>query len=149
MSKICCLLLSIFVDTTIDLMQQLVNLSQLAHCLFYIYRRSKKIGYRFMRKDLYMDIQSTIQDAFICAATFRAEGSNKPIFLYQLGTDQLENLFSTVRTITHSATCDYLESNERLRMAYQIEDVFSRRPELRPDNRLSFKKNIKNTVDHS
>lgn len=59
-----------------------------------------------------MDIQSPIQDAFICAAKYRAKNSNENLYLYQLGTDQLENLFSVIRTITHSSTCDFLELND-------------------------------------
>lgn len=55
-----------------------------------------------------MDIKSTIQDAFISTARYIKSLDN----LYQLGTDQLENLFYKIRTITHSSTCDYLELNE-------------------------------------
>jgi hypothetical protein len=96
-----------------------------------------------------MDIQSTIQDAFISPATFRKDNSQNPLYLYQLGTDELENLFSSIRTITHSQTCDYLELSERIKMAYDIEDVYTRRPELRPSNRLTAKSKQKSTLDHS
>lgn len=61
--------LSFFAFTNLSLEKQLVDLATLAHYLFYIYRRNKTA---FMTKDLYMDIQSTIQDAFICAATFKS-----------------------------------------------------------------------------
>jgi hypothetical protein len=148
-SILCQLFLSIFTNTSIDLSTQLINLSQLSHSLFVIYRRSKLNGFRFMRKDLYMDIQSTVQDAFISAATFRIDRSENPLFIYQLGTDQLENLFSSIRTITHSQTCDSLELNDRLKMSYDIEDVYSRRPELRPTNKLTNKSKSTYTLDHS
>ncbi len=61
--------LSFFAFTTISLENQLVDLASLAHYLFYIFRRNKT---SFITKDLYMDIQSTIQDAFICASTFKS-----------------------------------------------------------------------------
>ncbi len=92
-STLCQLFLTLFVDTTIDLSQQLINLAQLAHCLFYVYRRSKLNSFHFMRKDLYMDIQSIIQDAFISCAIFRKRHSDKQLYLFQLGTDQLETYF--------------------------------------------------------
>jgi hypothetical protein len=69
--------------------------------------------------------------------------------LYQLGTDQLENLFSVIRTITHSSTCDFLELNDRLKMAYQVEQVYNDRPDWRPNNRLSTKTKITTILDHS
>ena len=96
-----------------------------------------------------MDIQSTIQDAFISSAKYRSIKSLDNLYLYQLGTDQLVNLFSTIRTITHSSTCDFLELNERLKMAYQIEQVYNDRPEWRPDSRLSTQTNLATTLDHS
>jgi len=102
-----------------------------------------------MRKDLYMDIQSIIQDAFISCAIFRKRHSDKQLYLFQLGTDQLENLFSTLRTINHSFTCDFLEMNERLKMAYDVENVYAKRPDLRPTSRLTAQMKIKSTLDHS
>jgi len=49
--------------------------------------------------------------------------------LYQLGTDQLELLFSTLRTINHSPNCDFLELNDRLVITEQVENVYTRHPE--------------------
>jgi hypothetical protein len=49
-----------------SLEKQLVDLAALAHYLLFIFRRHKTY---FMTKDLYCDIQTTIQDAFICAST--------------------------------------------------------------------------------
>lgn len=44
---------------------------------------------------------------------------------------------------------DYLELFERIRMAYQAEDVYAKRFELRPENRLTAKIKIVATLDHS
>ena len=67
------------------------------------------------------------------------------MLLYQLGTDQLEIFFGTIRTITHSDNCDYLELTERCKMAFQIEKVYSKNPNLRKESRIS----SKTTEDHS
>jgi hypothetical protein len=61
------LLLSVFVDTKINLLDQLVNLSQLGFILLCIYRNH---GSSFISKNLYLDMQSTVQDAYISAAWF-------------------------------------------------------------------------------
>ena len=51
------------------------------------------------------------------------------LYLYQLGTDQLENLFSVIRTITHARNCDSLELCQRLSHAESIELIFNKNPE--------------------
>jgi hypothetical protein len=75
-SIICDLFLVFFQDVKISLMDQLVKLAQLSHVLLYVFVKSKKEKFHFLKKDLYMYIQSTIQDAFICAAKYRAKNSN-------------------------------------------------------------------------
>ena len=83
------LLLTIFCDTKINLIEQLVNLSKLSFILIVIFR---KHGRAFMTKMLYLDIQSTIQDSYIIAAWFKKKAqSDTDLLLFQLGTDQLEN----------------------------------------------------------
>jgi len=68
------------------------------------------------------------------------------LLLYQLGSDQLERLFYTIRTITHFANFDFLELVERIIMAFQIEMVYANNPNLRRDSRLS---SDKSTLDYS
>ena len=50
------------------------------------------------------------------------------MFLYQLGTDQLERLFSLIRTITHARNCDSLEICHRLSHAGSIELILQKHP---------------------
>ena len=114
------LLCSIFYETKISLIDQLIKLSQLAHIMLVVFRRHRT---QFITNNLYTDIQSTIQDAFVSAAIFHENSSNSNLYLFMRGTDQLENLYSTVRTITHAKNCDFLELTERLIMALQIEKV--------------------------
>ena len=59
------LILSIFINTTINLADQLHNLAILSHFLLFIYRRNKT---NFLSNTLYLDIQMIVQDAFVCAA---------------------------------------------------------------------------------
>ena len=138
------LFLSLFTKLDINLIDQLLNMSHLSHLLLYIFRRHKS---KFITKNLYCDLQSTIQDAFVVAAKFIEINSKADLLLYQLGTDQLEILFGTIRTLTHSSNCDFLELIERCKMAFQIESVYIKEPNLRKASRLS--SNTKTADDHS
>ena len=134
-------LLNIFVTPTINLFDQLIQLAYCAHLLFFIYRKWKK---HFMTKDLYHDIQSTIQDAFIAAHKCQCLNPDLNVYLHLLGTDKLENVFSDIRTMTHSSSCDYLELIQRFKLALQIEKVYAKHPEWRSSSRIS-----STTTDHS
>lgn len=124
-------LINLFMDSTIDLNTQLHQLSKLAHLMLIIYRRQRT---KFITNALYNDIQSIVQDAFISAVE---NNPDNKLYLYQLGTDQLEQLFSSVRTITHAKNCDLLELQDRLKMSSQIENVYAERPGWRKTSRLS------------
>jgi hypothetical protein len=141
LSLISNLLLSVFVLPTINLLDQLTSLALLAHLLLYIYRKHKT---NFMTNDLYSDIQSTIQSVFITVAKFQSKNSDQSLYLYQLGTDQLEGFFSTIRTLTHSKNCNFLELKQRMVVALQIEKVYIDNPMWRNSSRVSA-----TTNDHS
>ena len=108
------LLLSIFRDTTLNLLDQLVRLSELGFILLIIYRQ---LGTDFMTNALYLDIQSTIQDAFVVASRFKVKGTDGSLLLYMLGTDLLELLFCSVRTTNHASNCDFLELNDKIKVS--------------------------------
>ena len=97
-----------------------------------------------MTNDLYSDIQSTIQSVFITVAKFQSKNSDQSLYLYQLGTDQLECFFSTIRTLTHSKNCNFLELKQRMVIALQIEKVYIDNPMWRKSSRVSA-----TTNDHS
>ena len=94
------LILSFFAFKSLNLSDQLVKLATLSDYLFYVFRRNKN---SFMTKDVYMDIQSTIQYAFIYL-----KGSITA-FSFTLGTDPLKLIFRSIRTLTHATNCDLLE----------------------------------------
>lgn len=65
------LLLSIFINLDINLIDQLLNLAHLSHLLLFIFRRHST---KFLTNNLYSDIQSTIADAFVVTAKFQLKG---------------------------------------------------------------------------
>jgi hypothetical protein len=85
-------LLNIFTNVRISLHEQLSSLA-----------RNKS---EFLTYALYNDLQFTIQDAFWVVYQFQKHANDfteeYKVFLFQLGTDQLESLFGIFRTQTHS-----------------------------------------------
>ena len=84
--KVCYLLLGTIANVRSNLCDQLTDLAQLSYMLFIIYR---KHGTAFMTNDLYCDLQSTVQDSYICAAIAQKRGFDGKMLLYLLGTDQV------------------------------------------------------------
>ena len=82
----------------------------------------------------------TIQDSFWSAFLFQKKSQKFndgfKLFLYQLGTDQLEALFGVIRTQTHASNCSLYELYQRVNMCLQIEQVYAEHPEWRQGNRL-------------
>jgi hypothetical protein len=96
-------LLNIFTNVRISSHEQLSSLARLSFLLFFIQRRNKS---EFLTYALYNDLQFTIQDAFWVVYQFQKHANDfseeYKVFLFQLGTDQLESLFGIFRTQTHS-----------------------------------------------
>ena len=134
------LLLSLFAQPCICLVVQLTNMSNLSHLLLIIYRKKQT---QFLTNDLYNDIQSTIQDAYFSTAKIIDFISDARVYLYQLGTDQLEASFSNVRTQTHSRNCDFLELIDRLGIARQIDLVYENNESWKSQSRLETRANTK------
>ena len=65
------LFLSLFTKLDINLIDQLMNMSYLSHLLLFIFRRHKT---KFLTNNLYCDLQSTINDAFVVAAKYQDKG---------------------------------------------------------------------------
>ena len=101
----------------INLLDQLVNVAKCSHLMLHIYHNNRS---KFMSKGSYKDIQSTIQNCFLVVKLFNIKDPTKKVYLYQkLGTDELESLFGTFRTLTHSKNSDFLElkiTNDVIRM---------------------------------
>jgi plasmid maintenance system killer protein len=82
------------VNPKINLLDQLVNVAKCSRLMLHIYRNNRS---KFMSKDSYKDIQSTIQNCFLVVKLFNIKYPTKKVYLYQLGTDELESLFGTLR----------------------------------------------------
>ena len=71
--------------------------------------------------------------------------SDRPLHLYRLGTDQLEQMFGNIRTLTHSRNFYVVELIDRFKSASIIETVYIKNPHLQAKSRL----NGVTTTDHS
>ena len=95
----------------------------IAHCNHQYQAR----GTSFIFAQLYHDLQRMVQAPFYICAVYKARGGGK-LHLYQLGTDQLEMNFNSVRTITHARNCDCLELCQRLQHAEVINSIVAKHP---------------------
>lgn len=96
-----------------------------------------------MTAQLYHDTQATIRASFHCVALAREHCCAQPMFLWQIGTDGLENLFAVARTLTHAGNFDAKEFGDRLSAAVSLEEIYSKRPEWK---RVSWRLN--ESLDH-
>ncbi|CAM9391324.1 unnamed protein product, partial [Hapterophycus canaliculatus] len=103
--------------------QLLAGLSCMAHLAFILYRQNRN---EFIPGQLYHDLQATIRCVFIVIAQAQVICPSLLIYLFQLGTDNVETLFAILRTMTHSRTFSYKELCERLAHASQVDEVWSR-----------------------
>ena len=117
-------IICIFSSPKINLCDQLMRLSTLAHILYHQYR---EYGTKFMPGQLYHDLQRMVQASYYSCVVLKLRGGGN-MYLYQLGTDQLENTFGTVRIITHSRNCDVLELSHRLQHSAEINEIIEKHP---------------------
>jgi len=131
-------ILIVFTGLNMSLHEQLSSLACLSFLLFFIQCRNNT---SFFTNALYSDIQMTIQNHFWVTHLFQKHFEDfdtvYQLFLYQLGTDQLELFFSSLRTQTHSRNFSLFELLQRIFLIIQIEKVYERHPEWRQGNRLS------------
>ena len=78
-----------------------------------------------------------IKCAFFITVRMQQEFPDQPLYLFQLGTDRLEGLFSVLRTLTHNSNFDMLQCGERLSHATQISQLYQKHPDWKcPSKRL-------------
>ena len=117
-------ILCIFSSPKMSLREQLTKLSTLAHIL---HHQFKEFGTKFIPGQLYHDLQRMVQGAYFSCVLLKIRGGGK-MYMYQLGTDQVENVFGTVRVITHSRNCDVLELSHRLQHGEEINQIIAKHP---------------------
>ena len=71
----------------------------------------------------------------------------KPLFIYQLGSDEVERLFACVRCLSHDSHCDCLQVKERLQISRNLGAIYARHPELA--SHQSYRLSVSRGLDHS
>ena len=102
LSVLCNGVLSLFARPNISIHESLGQLSAMAHMLLFLFGNND-IN---LPTVLYHDLQSTVQNAYFISAKYKIHCPDMPLYLYQVGSDQLEQLFSSVRTQNHDRWCD-------------------------------------------
>ncbi|KAF9496436.1 hypothetical protein BDN71DRAFT_1389588, partial [Pleurotus eryngii] len=133
-----------FILPDLSLSAQLIWLSKCAHLLFALHRLH---GTSFMSNALYADLQSVVKTVVFCIAKQKELDDTQPFYLYQIGTDRLEQLFGEVRTANHDPNVDAKQLGERLASALAMSGIFMDHPEWkRTQCRLSY--NNSEGADH-
>ena len=78
---------------------------------------------------LYHDIQSTVQNLVFTAAKYKVYFPTKKLFVYQTGSDQIEQQFNCVRTQNHDRNCDAFQLENRLQRAAILDQVLNKNPD--------------------
>ncbi|KAJ7824429.1 hypothetical protein B0H13DRAFT_1658509, partial [Mycena leptocephala] len=118
--------LEAFLSQEMTLSQRLESLSKFAHMAFVFYRLH---GSSFLSNQLYGDLQALVKSAFFCVARQQELDPEQAFYLYQLGSDRLEELFAEVRTESHDSNFDALQLSERLSSAADAQGIFDEHPE--------------------
>eukprot|EP00918_Siedleckia_nematoides_P066030 GHVU01143623.1.p2 GENE.GHVU01143623.1~~GHVU01143623.1.p2 ORF type:complete len:329 (-),score=52.53 GHVU01143623.1:1173-2159(-) len=112
-------------STTLDLSQQLVELSSLAHLFYYLFAL-KRI--KFVSGPLYHDVQSYVKAAFVLTARGKLEVDDYSMYLMLLGSDLQEELHALLRTLLHSSNFSTLQLQSNITIVSQINDIFAKHP---------------------
>ena len=114
LSVLCNGVLSLFARPNISIHESLGQLSAMAHMLLFLFGNND-IN---LPTVLYHDLQSTVQNAYFISAKYKIHCPDMPLYLYQVGSDQLEQLFSSVRTQNHDRGCDIYQLECRILESY-------------------------------
>ncbi|KAJ7253987.1 hypothetical protein C8J57DRAFT_1076553 [Mycena rebaudengoi] len=118
--------LEAFVNPDLSLSEQLTSLSKFGHIAFVLYRLH---GSSFLSNQLYGDLQALVKAAFFCVAQQQNLDPEQAFYLYQLGSDRLEEMFAETRTESHDSNFDALQLSERLSSAVDSVGIFEEHPE--------------------
>ncbi|KAH8922467.1 hypothetical protein BT69DRAFT_1185899, partial [Atractiella rhizophila] len=124
-----------FISMNMDLSTQLENLATAALKMLVCYRVN---GGNFLPWQLYHDFVTTVKAAFLIVARIKATNPQFRFFLFQLGTDLLEQAFGIIRTLKGGdRNFDFHQFQQRAVAACEIQHDYVLHPEWRPtDKRL-------------
>jgi hypothetical protein len=115
-----------FTDPTQSLSEQLESLAMTTHLIFVLYHNH---GTSFISGQLFHDLQAMIKNLYFCIAKQQILDPFAPFYLSHLGSDRLEILFGTIRTLIHDRNVDALQLADRLTAAFDIVEILGKYPE--------------------
>ncbi|KAJ6607976.1 hypothetical protein B0H10DRAFT_1955815 [Mycena sp. CBHHK59/15] len=118
--------LDAFIDPSFSLSHQLISLSKFAHLAFVFYRMH---GSSFLSNQLYGDLQALLKCTYFCVAQQQNLDEEQVFYLYQIGSDRLEEMFAEVRTESHDSNFDSLQLSERLSNAADSVRIWNEHPD--------------------
>ena len=118
----------------------LVKLSALQASRFICFREA---GTKFCPGPYYHDEQSTSESHQFTIAKQKLDFPDDPLYIFQSGTDRLENAHGALRTIEHSSKSDCLQVEERWENATVIESLNEKHPKWRP-----YLRRLNHSLDH-
>lgn len=135
-----------FTKIELSLSQQICSLSTYAHITVAMYLKHR-LG--FLTGALYADSLAIVKNIVICVARLQLVDSDNDVQFYIIleGTNQLETIFSDVRTQDHSRNFDVLQLSQKLSVAAAISATFERHPGLNRGHRKLALKDAEG-VDH-
>lgn len=126
-------LLNAYLDTSLSLHNQLVNLSAAAHIILALYHKDKG---NFIPVQSYFDVMCMIKNVYFCVAKAQRDNPAGRFFIVLLGTDGLEKVFGKVRTMVGNDTnADVLQLANRIDGAVQCVNILELHPEWGGDAR--------------
>jgi hypothetical protein len=118
-----------YVQVTMSLHHQLVNLSAASHLATFLYTAYSG-GKRFFPKILYDDIQIMIKNVYFCVAKTKVDHPDARFWTILLGTDRLEISFGIYRTmIGNDANADILQLANRISSVTEVSRILGEHPE--------------------
>ena len=115
-------LLAVLFDSTKGIGELLQGLSCVAYLLLILFRVN---GTGFTTSQSYHDLQATVRGMFFVVQRAKNLCSGEKMYLWQVDSGGLENLFAVVRTLNHPHNVDLKELGERLGAAVAMQRVYS------------------------
>ncbi|KAF7970084.1 hypothetical protein HWV62_25070 [Athelia sp. TMB] len=118
-----------YMQVSLSLHEQLAHLSAAAHIALALYSQFKG---DFVPIQLYFDVMSMIKNVYFCIAKTQVDNPDGKFWIIILGTDGLEKVFGTVRTMVGSDShADQLQLTNRIDGAVQCVKILEQHPEWR------------------
>ncbi|KAI9430142.1 hypothetical protein H4582DRAFT_2113926 [Lactarius indigo] len=121
-----------YVCINLDLDEQLIHLSTVAHMVFFLYRDCSAHT-QFMLTQSYVDIMIMIKNVFYCVAKAKVNNPHSNFYLILLGTDCLETFFGLIRTAVGTDTnIDILQLGSQVSGLTEVALILMEHPEWDP-----------------